>query len=177
MGAFGRQLGLSLSPERAASWTAAGWTVDDAHTVATLAATAVADRSFLGRRYRSDAPGLAKRLGDVVVAWYVHCGLSPDEVLAWLSVLVAAPTAEHARALEDIVEGGRASRRAAGSAAPETVRWRELPVGLGPLAWAAGLDAEEARSGSYDDPELRVLAALGGFALDPDPPRRRGVRG
>ncbi len=176
--AFGRHLGLSLNPDRARAWVAAGWRAADAETIAAMSAAAVAAGSSHGRRYRAEPAGLTKRLGEVVVAWHIHCRLSRPEVLGWLAVLAAAPSDADARALEDLVEGSRSFRQQAGPArgTAEITRWRALPVELGPLAWAAGLSAEEAAR-DPDPAELRLLAGLRGFRVADVPDTGRPAGG
>ncbi|MPQ99093.1 hypothetical protein GB931_14415 [Modestobacter sp. I12A-02628] len=177
MGAFGRQLGLALNPERARAWAAGGWRADDVEAIAAMSAAAVEGGSFYGRQYRAETAGLRHRLGEVAVSWYIHCRLTRPEVLGWLRVVAGAPSADEARAVEALIGSSRRGRvhgdpRALDDA--DVTRWRALPVDVGPLAWAAGLSVEEAderrRSGSADTGELHLLAALRGFRIDPGTP-------
>ena len=116
------------------------------------------------------------RLEHLLAVWRVlrNEGASRPVAAHWIGAVAGAPDALSFYALSDLV----AERRHSGG-----VDWREwLSLGeVGPLAYAAGMTAVEARAGlkagTLDRDGLEILAGLRGWAFPPLPRSARATPG
>jgi hypothetical protein len=147
---------------------ALGWTPDDIARVGQWSRRGI-EGAWAGRLIGQPSETLAARL----IRWVQSC-LAPEkcsrqETLDWLVLIALADSFEAARAVED-AWGGSPTIPGAPGADVLALR-RAVPAGEAPLAFAAGLDADEAAAriaqGAWNPGTLRMMAGLRGYRLPP----------
>jgi hypothetical protein len=154
------------------SLLAAGWTVEHIHRVHRLAQHARACQTGV----HLAEPGstilkTASWLTEIARFAMSRTDLDIEEMLEWLTVLVASPDPNVAMAFQRLYRtDARTGGPSTDPAATVLRMWRtQLPRQIAPLAWAAGLTPEEAglrhRTTGLPETELRMLASLRGYRL------------
>jgi hypothetical protein len=163
-----------LTAEEAEGLVEAGWSAPDAKVLKDLSALQWADAveplADWERELLTDSPVWW------VKKWVLHYGLSRAETLGWVAISMMVPRPERNDINAMIVSVDRQPQTLAtvngvevpcGVLALQFQQWCMLPGAVGPMAYGAGLSAEEAatgwRNGTIDVPGLRMLMMLRGY--------------
>ena len=136
-----------------------GWTPGTVARLHDLVDAALAARSGVTRA--AGRPGqLAALLARTAHTLVLMAPLPVDAVFDWLRVLATGPVWHAVDRPGGLAYAGPGERR------PLDVWTARVPHRLAPLAYAAGLTADEAaRAGTLDEDDLRTLAALRGHPV------------
>ena len=114
----------------------------------------------------------ARTVEGIVVALSSEPGLALADVYRWAALKVGAPDTESGRTVRDLLLADADKDEDEGIGDWRLRRQAWVALGdAGPVAWAAGVNLEEARmllrSGSFDVAGMQILAGLRGWVFPP----------